>query len=82
MRLIVKKWGNSHGIMLSKPLLDHLGVHGGDELNIKLENNRLIFEPIENVRGRYRLEDLLEQIPEDHRAEEITWGGPQGDEVF
>ena len=82
MKATVKKWGNSHGVMLSKPLLEHLGVSGGDELCIKMEKNRLILEPAENIRGRYRLEDLLSQIPEDHTPEEITWGGPQGDEVF
>lgn len=78
----IKKWGNSHGLILSKNILEHLGVSNGDELDIKLEKNRLLLEPSTKIRGYYRLEDLLAQIPEDYEPKEESWGTPQGREIW
>ena len=36
MKTKVSQWGNSHGIRMTAPMLDHLNVDSGVELNIKL----------------------------------------------
>lgn len=36
MKTKISEWGNSHGIRMTAPLLDHLNVEPGVELNIKL----------------------------------------------
>ncbi len=36
MKTKINEWGNSHGIRLTRPMLDHLNVAPGDELAIKL----------------------------------------------
>ncbi len=36
MKAKISEWGNSHGIRITAPMLDHLNVEPGVELNIKL----------------------------------------------
>jgi len=36
MKTKVSEWGNSHGIRITNPMLEHLNVTPGDELNIML----------------------------------------------
>ncbi len=36
MKAKISEWGNSHGIRMTAPMLDHLNVESGVELNIKL----------------------------------------------
>jgi len=36
MKTRIAEWGNSHGIRMTAPMLDHLNVEPGVELNIKL----------------------------------------------
>ncbi len=41
----IRKIGNSQGIILSKVILDSLGVQIGDMLCAKVKNGRIILEP-------------------------------------
>jgi len=34
------------------------------------------------TRGRYRIEDLVEQIPANYHASEVDWGEPVGKETW
>src|SRR5437868_2832105 len=45
MRSPVRKMGNSSGVIIPKPLLQQLGVEAGDELEMSLEDGRIILEP-------------------------------------
>ena len=42
MRAPVRKVGNSAGIVLPKPLLAHLGVAVGDDLDLSLNDGRIV----------------------------------------
>ena len=42
MKTIVKPWGNSQGIRISKELLNLLGIGVNEEVDLSIENNRLI----------------------------------------
>ena len=42
MKTQVKTWGNSQGIRLPKELLEKIGVHINDVLEIKVENGDII----------------------------------------
>ena len=75
----VKKWGNSQGIRLSKDLLDMIGVHNDDFLDIAMKGDSII---LKKAKKRHR---TLEERAEEFGGklgpyEEYNWGEPQGRE--
>ena len=42
IKTVVRLWGNSQGIRISKELLNLLGITVNEEVNLSIENNRLI----------------------------------------
>jgi antitoxin MazE len=77
----VQKWGNSQGIRLSSKLLQEAHLTVGDEVDVTVQQGRIIVIPSKRIRGRYRLEDLVAQMPEDYEPHEENWGTPVGREV-
>ncbi len=45
MRALVRRMGNSAGIILPKPVLEELGVKAGDNLSMTLDNGRVVLVP-------------------------------------
>lgn len=82
MHTKIQKWGNSQGLRLAKNVLKdaHLGV--GDEVNVAVRDGIIVILPIRKIRGRYRLKDLVAQIPKDYQANEADWGEPVGKESW
>ncbi len=39
MKTKINKWGNSHGIRLSAPMLEHLNADNGSQVEVKLTKN-------------------------------------------
>jgi antitoxin MazE len=47
MKSHVRKVGNSHGVIIPKPLLDEIGVKTGDVVNLKInKKGRLVMSPV------------------------------------
>ena len=47
MKSHVRKMGNSHGVIIPKPLLDEIGVKTGDAVNLKVnKKGRLVMSPV------------------------------------
>ena len=42
MKTIVRPWGNSQGIRISKDLLNLLGISINEEVDLSVEDNRLV----------------------------------------
>lgn len=78
----VLKWGNSQGIRLPSGLLQEANIVIGDEVEVTVQQGRIIVVPSEPIRGRYRLEDLVAPMPEDYEPFEEDWGAPMGCEVW
>ena len=78
----IQKWGNSQGLRLAKAILQEAQLNVGDEVDISVENGRIIIEPATKIRGRYDLQELLAKMPKEYRVEELDWGGPIGKEVW
>ncbi len=78
----VQKWGNSQGIRFPKTLLDQLEIHVGDEVNILVEEGKIILEPASRKRGRVRIEKLIAEIHPDYVVEELNWGEARGKEIW
>jgi len=82
MHTKIQKWGNSQGLRLAKNVLEDARLGVGDEVDIAVRDGIIVVAPIRKMRGRYRLEDLVAQIPEDYHAGEVNWGGAVGKEAW
>jgi antitoxin MazE len=78
----VQKWGNSQGIRFPLRLMQEANIAIGDEVDVTVEQGRIIVVPSERIRGRYRLEDLVARMPEGYEPSEEGWGAPVGREVW
>ncbi len=77
----IQKWGNSQGLRLSKAILEEARMNVGDSVDIEVKDGVLHITRTRKLSKKYRLEDLVAQIPEEHRSEEVSWGKPQGRET-
>jgi antitoxin MazE len=78
----VQKWGNSQGLRFTKTLLQEAQINVGDEVNVSVQEGRIIIEPVTKVRGKYDLKELVSKMPQEYHVEELDWGEPSGKEVW
>ena len=78
----IQKWGNSHGLRLTKNLLQDAQLDVGDEVDVSVKNGVLIVKPAKKKRVRYNLKDLVARIPQNYETGEVDWGEPVGKEVW
>ncbi|EFF2348735.1 type II toxin-antitoxin system antitoxin ChpS [Escherichia coli] len=83
MRITIKKWGNSSGMVIPNVVMKELNLRPGQSVEAQVSNNQLILTPISR---RYSLDELLAQC--DMNAAELSeqdvWGKstPAGDEIW
>ena len=63
-------------------LMQEANIAIGDEVDVTVQQGRIVVIPSERIRGRYRLEDLVARMPEDYEPSEEDWGAPVGREVW
>ena len=78
----VQKWGNSQGVRFPQRVLEEAHISVGDEVDVIVQEGRIVVTPSQRVRGRYRLEDLVAQIPPDYEPAEEDWGPFVGHEAW
>lgn len=78
----IQQWGNSQGLRIAKCLLDDACVSVGEEVDVAVRDGVIVVSPVRKTRGRHRLEDLVDRIPEDYRAGEVDWGTAVGREAW
>ena len=79
----VQKWGNSQGIRIPKNILENSHIKIGEEVDISVENGKIIVEATHKINGKYRIKDLIRKMPKDYVvADEENWGIPSGQEVW
>lgn len=78
----VQKWGNSQGLRFPKTILEEAQIGVGDEVNVTVQDGKIIVETVNKPRNTYDLKELVSKIPKDYRAEEIDWGRPVGKEEW
>lgn len=83
MRITIKKWGNSAGMVIPGVVMKALGLQPGQSMEAKVTNNQLILTPVSK---RYSLDELLAQcdLSAPETCEQAIWGKPDraGDEVW
>ncbi|HAI5419749.1 TPA: type II toxin-antitoxin system ChpS family antitoxin [Escherichia coli] len=83
MRITIKRWGNSSGMVIPNVVMKELNLRPGQSVEVQVSNNQLILTPISR---RYSLDELLAQC--DMNATELSeqdvWGKstPAGDEIW
>ena len=83
MRITIKRWGNSSGMVIPNVVMKELNLRPGQSVEAQVSNNQLILTPISR---RYSLDELLAQC--DMNATELSeqdvWGTstPAGDEIW
>ena len=83
MRITIKRWGNSSGMVIPSVVMKELNLQPGQSVEAQVSNNQLILTPISR---RYSLDELLAQC--DMNAAELSeqdvWGKstPAGDEIW
>lgn len=78
----IQRWGNSQGLRLNKAVLSQVDITVGDEVAIAVENGAIIVTPVQRIRGRYDLSELVSRIPADYKPEELDWGPPAAGEEW
>lgn len=78
MRTVLRKIGNSRGVLIPAILLDECGISGDIELH--QENGRIIIEPVKPARQGWfdhydeqQDSDCWEGLPPDADSEDWTW---------
>lgn len=76
----IKSWGNSQGIRLSKELLDSLGMHLNEYLDVKVQDGNILLSK------SFKHKTLEERVYEFEGKlgpyEEVQWGDPTGRETW
>lgn len=60
MRTIVRKWGNSAGVIIPAPVMQKMGLGMGDPLDIDVVDGQVTL-----TRRAYSLSSLLDNCPPD-----------------
>jgi antitoxin MazE len=79
MSIIIKKMGNSKGIILKKDILEALNLCENDELNVEIEEDKLI---LTKVKKNMSIDTLFNDYTGDYKPTEIDWGKAQGREIW
>ncbi len=81
MQTQIKKWGNSLAIRIPKSFAVETSVKEGTIVNITLEDNKIIIEPVAKP-VEYKLEELLSKVNEDNIHDQYFDDGPEGKEIW
>jgi len=78
----VQKWGNSQGVRFPQQILQEAHISVGDEVDVTVEQGRIVVVPSSRIRGRYNLAELMSRVPKDYEPHEVDWGPPVGREEW
>lgn len=82
MRTEFQKWGNSLALRVPSAFAKEIGAAEGQAVDMTVENGALVVKVTARKRRRYELEQLIGEITEENRHDEISWGPPVGNEVW
>lgn len=82
MLIKIQKSENSDRISFTKNMLEAARMNVGDEVQVTIQNGRIIIETSTRTRRRADLKTLIAQMPEDYQPEELDWGEPVGKEEW
>lgn len=78
----VQKWGNSQEVRFPQRVLEVANISAGDEVDVAVQEGRIVVTPKQRVHGMYRIEELVARIPPEYEPAEEDWGPPLGREAW
>ena len=78
----IQKLENNEDVCFSKNILDAAQMSVGAEVQVTIQNGRIVVEVANQTRKRANLKTLLAQMPDDYQPEELDWGKPVGKEEW
>jgi antitoxin MazE len=78
----IHRWGNSQGVRFPKHLLEEVGLAVGDGVLIEAGESGIVVRPLKRRARKYRIADLVAQMPADYQPGEEDWGSAEGREVW
>ncbi len=78
----IQKWGNSQGLRFPKEILKKVHISIGDKVDISVKHDEIVIKPATQIRGKYKLKDLVAKIPAKYKPREEDWGKPAGKEIW
>ena len=82
MLIKIQKSENSEKICFTKNILEAAQLSVGDEVQVTIQDGRIIIETTTKTHKRADLKALLAQMPDDYQPEELDWGKPLGKEEW
>lgn len=70
MTAMISKWGNSQGLRVSKEIMESLQLSVGDKVDVHVEDQKIIIEPIRDSKVKYDLRELVNKIPQNYTSQE------------
>ncbi|MDD2640495.1 MAG: AbrB/MazE/SpoVT family DNA-binding domain-containing protein, partial [Arcobacteraceae bacterium] len=81
----ISKWGNSQGLRMPKDIMEKLHLHIGDDVELKIENDKVIIEPIKKEKKKYNIDELISKMPKImllKKSLKPTWAMKHGKRVY
>ena len=82
MNIKIQNLEGKDGICVSKNLLDSAQIKADDEVQVTIQNGRIIVESAAKAIKRIKLRELVSKMPKDYKPMELDWGKPVGKEVW
>ena len=59
MHTKIQKWGNSQGLRFPKHVLEEAQIDIGDVLNVFVRDGKIIIEPLNHIKNKYNIKELI-----------------------
>jgi len=80
MKTRIQKWGNSLALRIPRTYATETGLDVNTPVEVQVVDGRLIITPLIPI--TYELDDLLAQVTDENRHNEIETGASVGDEAW
>lgn len=80
MKVKIQRLGNFDGIIIPRDILKQLNLKQNDKLDLKFEDDKLIFTKIKN--GNISLEDKFAKYEGENLTKDFDWDEDIGKEVW
>lgn len=78
----IQKWGNSQGLRFTKDILKKVPLETGDSVEISAKNGLITIKPAAPTRQKYKLENLIAEMPANYKTQKEHWKNPSGKEAW
>lgn len=80
MKSKIQMWGNSLALRIPKPFANQAKIYEGSYVDISIEKEKIIISSLRD--SEYSLTEILSKINKNNIHDEISYGDPQGEEIW